>query len=283
MKRSMEPTALPPDSIRPALNSSRLVHRKMAPVLALVMAVWLSACIGQQESAQAGEWNPAQELLQRSLAYHDPDGVWGKEAVHLHWASSRPNGDLGYAFDIELAPNGDFAMVGERKGRLLEYEVAGDRVRSTVDGESSFSDEVRDEMGLTRDDGKFWRDYLGYLGAFPMCLEGSGVNISPQVMKVKLAEEDVLAFDVTFSPGVGDDTYTFYFEPTQARLVGCRFYHEDPNTDGETILFEGESRVGSLRLPRTRRWYTNVDNRFLGTDVISEAASQASRRFISGS
>ena len=75
---------------------------------------------------------------------------------------------------------------------------------------------------------------------------------------------------VTYDEGVGDDTWYFYFDPRSYALVGYRFYHDPAKNDGEYIVLEGESEIGSLRLPRTRKWYTHADDRHLGTDTIRE-------------
>ena len=37
--------------------------------------------------------------------------------------------------------------------------------------------------------------------------------------------------------------------------------------------FEGLVEADGLRLPQTRRWYMNVDDRFLGEDVIESLAT----------
>ncbi len=242
--------------------------RRRLAQLGLFGVLVLGGCLGTDTPVEAVSLNPAQELLRRSLDYHDPGGVWGREAIQLEWTSTRPDGAVGFTFAIELAPNGDFSMSGERKGHRLEYWVRNGEVWAGVDGTDQFTDEVREQMGLARDGGLFWRDYLGFLGGFPMCLQSPSVELAPEVLNVTLDGEAVLAFDVSFAPEVGKDIYTFYFEPESARLVGCRFYRDDPSQDGETILFEGESTANGMRLPLTRRWYMNADDRFLGTDEI---------------
>jgi len=233
---------------------------------ALLLITLLAGC---QSTSSAQDQNPAELLLTRSLHYHDPAGMWGQEPTLITWTSTRPSGEVSYVFKVEFKANGDFVMHGTRAGHELEYMVVGDTVRASVDGHTELDDDVRKRMGLRKGKELFWRNYVGFLGGFPMCLPGAEAQIGPKVTETELDGQAVLAFDVRFDPEVGDDTYTFYFEPDSARLVGCRFYWNGPKEDGETILYEGESQVGSLRLPRFRRWYTNAGNRFLGTDEIA--------------
>jgi hypothetical protein len=39
--------------------------------------------------------------------------------------------------------------------------------------------------------------------------------------------------------------------------------------NNEYILLEGEVSGEGLRLPRTRTWYTNAEDRLLGTDTLT--------------
>ena len=215
--------------------------------------------------------NEAGALLERSIAYHDPSEVWGNQATHFIWTSTNPERQISYMFEVEMAVNGDFSLFGVRGSNALEYHVEQGLMHALVDGEDTFSDEQRAKMGLVRDDGLFWRNYIGFLAGFPMCLADPDVRLLLPVRDAEIDGQSVVAFDVEFAPGVGEDIYTFYFERDTARLVGCRFYRDDPATDGETILFEGEAVIDGMLLPKTRRWYTNAENSFLGTDDVRAA------------
>lgn len=246
---------------------SRSAGHRLRVQLATCTLLALVSCTSSGRNLDLPD-NAAGDLLARSIEYHDPDAVWGREPTSLIWTSTRPDRTISFVFEIEMLPNGDFSMFGVRDSCALKYQVEGGAMSASVDGEESLSDEVRGKMGLVRDDGLFWRDYLGFLAGLPMCLAEPDVQILLPVREAEIDGQAVVAFDVKFAPGVGEDIYTFYFEQDTARLVGCRFYRDDPATDGETILFDGEASVGGLLLPKTRRWYTNSENEFLGTDEL---------------
>ena len=124
-------------------------------------------------------------------------------------------------------------------------------------------------MGLARDGGFFWRDYLGFLAGLPMCLAAPGVSIQPASGESQLEGETVRAIRASFSPETGSDIWTFYFDPETSQLLGCRFDRADAERDGEAILFEGISEISGMKIPRFRRWYRNDDRSFLGTDEIT--------------
>lgn len=238
------------------------------PLLALSFCTSLAGCQSSGD-AWANSVTPSRALLARSLEYHDPQESWGVTPLQMTWTSIRPGGKAGSVYEIEITADGDFLMHGNRSGRQLEYMVVGGEAHVSVDGDTSPNEETRKQMAIWSDDEFFWRDYAGFLGSVPMNLPTADAYIHPKVVETTLDGRAVLAFDMTFEPEVGKDTYTFYFEQESARLVGLRFYRNDPSSDGETILFEGESMVGNFRLPKNRHWYTNKDDRFLGTDAIT--------------
>lgn len=51
-------------------------------------------------------------------------------------------------------------------------------------------------------------------------------------------------------------------------MIGYRFYHDEAAGDGEYILLSGERAVRGMRIPVERRWFTNADDRYLGTDTL---------------
>lgn len=57
-------------------------------------------------------------------------------------------------------------------------------------------------------------------------------------------------------------------DPEVTELIGCRFCQDEDANDGEYITFEGLAEDEGLRLPQTRRWCANSEDRFLGEDVI---------------
>ena len=68
---------------------------------------------------------------------------------------------------------------------------------------------------------------------------------------------------------MGKDTWYFYFDPSTFALEVYQFYHDESKNDGEYILLSGEETVQGIKIPKTRAWYTNQANEYLGTDVLS--------------
>ena len=220
------------------------------------------------ESGPKSARSEAELLLAESLDYHDPERVWWNEPIAFSWTSTRPDGEVSYFLEVTRAP-GVFEATGTRAGHELEYRVVGDDVWASVDGSTDVPAEVRTAVGLDRDDGRLWRDYVGFLAGLPMCLEVPGATIVPEVSTTTLEGGSVRAVEIVFEPDVGTDLWTVYFDSDVPRVVGCRFDRADPTKVGETIVFDGEVVLdGSLMLPRARRWFMNDDGRFLGTEAV---------------
>ena len=56
--------------------------------------------------------------------------------------------------------------------------------------------------------------------------------------------------------------------PTDDQTARLRLHHDEAAGDGEYILLEGEREVLGMRIPAERRWFTNAQDRYLGTDVL---------------
>ncbi|MEL6185597.1 MAG: methyltransferase domain-containing protein [Myxococcota bacterium] len=212
--------------------------------------------------------SPAAALLARSVAFHDPSGRWG-QPLALTWESANPDGEVRMRFDLSWDAEGTFALKGRRKGHLLQGSIpTTGAAEYLVDGRPAreASSEVRTSLVLDREEGRFWRNYFGFLAALPMNLKGESLRVEPAVTSTRFAGRKARSIQVRFDEK-GSDLWTLYFGP-QGSLLGCRFDRADPDKVGERIEFEGLVEVGGLRLPARRRWYTNDDGKYLGEDRL---------------
>lgn len=214
------------------------------------------------------ELTPAEELLNRSIAYHDPKGLWATEPLEFDILSSRPDGRRDKIHIRVETSVGLFRCRMERGGDVVEYESQGEEWSARLNGSTKISEADQEKFRLTRDGGLFWRNYFGFLLGLPMKLKDKGAILDPEPRATTFQEREVLALRVTYDPSVGTDTWYFYFDPSSGALLGYRFYHDESKNDGEYITLEGEVEADGLRLPKVRSWYVNKDGEYLGTDTI---------------
>ena len=246
---------------------------KLTGRLLAILAVPAVLGCGAGDEAPAGEGSfadtPAAQLVERSIGFHDPEGIWGSRAVDMVWFGTSADGSERVSVELHFGSDqDDFALSGRYAGSSIEYETTAESWSASVDGESSPDEETVARMRLDREGGMFWRSYYGFLAGLPMKIPDPGARLDPEVAETVFEGRDVQAVRVTYDPEVGGDTWYFYFDPASAQLVGCRFYHDESANDGEYITFEGLAEGGGLRLPGYREWYTNDGDRFLGSDEI---------------
>lgn len=221
------------------------------------------------------------ELIDRSIAHHDPNGVWNTHRIRLavstvyseEFAASHnrlPTAEV----ELLLAPgHGEFHYTKRTGGDLIEIGLVDGEGTLSVNGSTDVSDAEKARLNIAGPE--LYRDYGEYVYLMPMKLRDAGTIVAPQTEVVAFEGRRVLSVTVTYDPTVGEHTWHFYFDPDTYALVGCRFYREDPAKDGEYITFEGEivDEASGLRLPKTRAWYYNKNGTHLGTDDVTSLTS----------
>ena len=210
-----------------------------------------------------------QQLLQKSIQYHDPAGRWEKGAFHFPIYESRPNG--GYRLTDVMLNNqkGTFALQQIRgKDRLHRY-FSADSCSVQWNYEEDISAENQKKLRLNCDGGNaFFYNYYAYLYGLPFKLLDPGTIIGPTVKKKDFFGKELLEIKVTYDPEVGADLWYVYFDPQTFALSGYRFYHDEAKNDGEYILLEGEITINGVKFPQKRAWYTHKEGKYLGNDDL---------------
>ena len=210
------------------------------------------------------------ELLQKSIHYHDPEGTWGSQKHVLQLTETRPGGkDRKTTVEIDLNEE-RFNLDQLREGQKIYQEINKGECKITLDGKEEISESDKEKFRLTCDRATLLRDYYTYLWGLPMKLKDPGTQIAEKVVSDNFQGKECWAMKVTYTAEVGDDIWYFYFDKGSYALIGYRFYHEEEKNDGEYITLDGETKLGKMRLPKTRKWFINKDDRFLGADILDE-------------
>lgn len=217
----------------------------------------------------------AASFLEQALQHADPDGLWYSQNHSIDLLSKRPTGEDRRTTIHLDHKDAHFGMNMVRDGLDIVTSMEEDACVATVNGSSDYSAEQAEKYRLSCEGITRWRDYHGYMLGLPMILLDPGTLLDPEVRSVEFMGQDVLALKVTYEPDVGADTWYFYFHPSTHALVGCRFYHDESKNDGEYLTFEGEITSSSgIVLPRSRKWYYNNNDEFLGEDIIQSFESE---------
>lgn len=210
----------------------------------------------------------AADVLSKSIQYHDPNNTWATARHQFNLYEGRA--DRGYRItDIVYDEMNAYYSIHQRRDRnLITQTIDKDSFSFEVNGKTNLSEEVLKEYRLNTERSQRIKNYYTYLWGLPMKLKDNGTILGDVVREVDFFGERLIEIRVTYMQEVGHDIWYFYFDPGTYAMSGYRFYHDEKANDGEYILLEGEAKVGAMRLPAKRAWYTHKNSRFLGRDEI---------------
>lgn len=218
-------------------------------------------CMGQNMTAN--------KLIQLSQKYHDPDNKLMNSYCELELNEPRKENENRPTYLTFDPANNYFKMcrlAGEERV-IMSLDASGEI--NFLDKNGKIMQEVnREDEEKLRDRVPMMKNYFSYLWFMPMKLNDPGTIIDPQVKQKDFFGKSSLEIKVTYAPEVGEDIWYFYFDPSSYAMVGYRFYHDEAANDGEYILIDGEVEFDNVKIPKTRKWYTHKEDKYLGTDIL---------------
>ncbi|MCE2613798.1 DUF6503 family protein [Flavobacteriaceae bacterium D16] len=209
------------------------------------------------------------ELLQKAIAYHDPENQWNAfkgEFIVVMESPNRPVRKSKISLDL---PRSYFRLNVNRASTKLTYLLEGDNCSLLLNGSKDYTTEEAEAKQLNCERANLMKDYYTYLYGLPMKLKDPGTQLDPVIQKKKFKNKNYLVLKVTYDQEVGEDTWYFYFNPETYAMEVYQFFHDESKNDGEYILLEGEELIQGIRMPKVRAWYYNKDNGYLGTDTLN--------------
>lgn len=209
-----------------------------------------------------------EELLEKAIQYHDPEGKWETFNGTLFVTMQTPNKpDRNSEIKINF-PKEYFYVKAAQGGNVTEYAVHKGDCSIAFNGDTNPSEEVKKKNNLSCDHAKLYDNYYSYLYGLPMKLKDPGTIIHKQVNLDKFMGEMYLALKVTYKEDVGNDTWYFYFDPETYALEVYQFLKDSKPNTGEYILLSGIETINGIKIPKKRDWYYNKNQQYLGTDLL---------------
>jgi len=113
-----------------------------------------------------------------------------------------------------------------------------------------------------------FKNYYTYLYGLPMKLKDPGTILDSKIQTKTFKGKKYLVLKATYKAEVGDDIWYFYFDPETYAMEVYQFFHDESINDGEYILLKDQEEINGIKMPKTRAWYYNKDDKYLGTDVL---------------
>jgi len=236
----------------------------MKKVLILLIII-LSPFVGTAQRAT--------EVLTKSIAYHDPNGYWNSFQGTLKIDLAMPDGTTRKSNISMNLPEGKFSVQEVREDNVVLRALDGDQCNIMLNGKSEFSEEEIKKFGLTCDRANMYKNYYMFLYGLPMKLMDDGTILHEEVEQVDFKRKSYLKLKITFEAAVGTDTWYIYLNPESYAMEVYQFYHDEANNDGEYILLSDLIEYRGMRIPKVRKWYTNKEDKHLGTDDLITISS----------
>jgi len=211
----------------------------------------------------------SEELLNKSISYHDPNNSWNKFNGVINITMTRPDKSKRNS-EVEInIPGSYFRSKVLQDTNTIEQVVKNDLCEITLNGKSTFSEDEIKKHRLTCDFALKMRDYYTFLYGLPMKLRDPGTIINPKVTTKSFKGKEYLVLRVDYTEPVGKDRWYFYFNPKSYALEVYQFFHEESKNDGEYILLSEEKEINGIKMPKIRSWFYNDEDKFLGTDTLN--------------
>ena len=210
----------------------------------------------------------AVELLNKSIAFHDPSDSWPTFNGQLDFIVERPDAPNGERRVLINNKKEKFYFEAQYETGKLEYEVIKGNAISRWNGSEDIPEEIAKKYRVTEGRPTMYRNYYTYLYGMPMKLKDPGTHIFPDIEVVNFYGKTYFKMKVTYDPKVGKDTWYFYFNTTSFALEAYQFFKDESKNDGEYILFEDLKTIDKIKIPKNRKWYYNKDNKYLATDIL---------------
>ncbi|WP_396636037.1 DUF6503 family protein [Maribacter sp. R77961] len=213
------------------------------------------------------------DLLERAIQFHDKEGNWKKFKGKLAITMNTPNSSDRHSILFMDLPAEYFKSTVRKDNNTIESILVKDSCLLKLNGSTVISKKYRDSLRITCDRAKMMKNYYTYLYGLPMKLKDPGTIIAPEVRKKSFKGTEYLVLKVNYDEEVGKDTWYFYFDPLTYAMEVYQFFHDESKNDGEYILLDDILEVNGIKMPKTRAWYYNKNDKYLGTDILTKGSA----------
>ncbi len=194
----------------------------------------------------------AEDILNKSLQYHDPNGNWERLKIELQFDEIQPTDSIEKIRKTKVWIDNSIGYFKLNRGG---EEIHGVKIDSCF----------IEKGDIDCDRAKRMRNYYLYLWGLPMKLRDSGTELNQQVSDTLWQEIPAYKLQVAYEK----DKWSYFFDKENFKMIGYSFVQQ--NGSGEDILLESEIEIMGMRIPKKRSWYT-LSGKFLGTDILTEGS-----------
>ncbi|TXG37393.1 DUF6503 family protein [Seonamhaeicola maritimus] len=215
----------------------------------------------------------SKELLDKAIAYHDPNNNWKTFNGRLNITMEIPKKSSRHS-DIQInLPNDFFQVIATRDSSTTRMTIDKGICSYALNNSEKISEEDKKKYTLNCERANLYKNYYTYLYGLPMKLKDPGTLINSRVEDRTFKGKNYFVLKVTYDENVGSDIWYFYFNPKTFAMEIYQFYKTDEcgyqkNDSGEYIILTKEKTINGIKMPKNRAWYYNKNDELLGTDIL---------------
>ena len=249
-----------------------IFHHKYIKSILLLITVCIAI------SSSSGQTLSSEEVLSKSIQYHDPNNQWPVFKGELRFDQISPTRIQQTTRTVTMDRSIDLFRFEQQSDDVhIMREINQGVCRNLINGNENYSKEMAEQYRMTCDRASMYKDYYSYLYGLPMKMRDPGTLMDPIANEDNFQGKPCYSIRVLYEAGVGDDTWDFFFDKDSYALIGYRFFHDVSKNDGEYITLHGEETIGGIKMPKNRFWYMNQDGRYLGADLLLPEPSKEIR------
>jgi hypothetical protein len=224
--------------------------------------IYFALCIPFSNTVSAQELTGTQ-LLEQAIKFHDPSNQWPTFNGALQITMSTPKGSPRVS-DIAINLPQEYFSVTAKRDAVITTDTIDKGICTT-----SIKEEAAEGKRTPCETAQRYKNYYTYLYGLPMKLMDNGTIITEVIERKTFKRKEYLVLKASYDKTVGSDVWYFYFDPKTYAMEIYQFYHDETNNDGEYIILSETAIIGGIKMPKKRAWFTNKENRLLGTDILN--------------
>ncbi|MEM9680339.1 MAG: DUF6503 family protein [Bacteroidota bacterium] len=237
-------------------------------LLPVVMLVVLSCNQNEKEQKKDISALNAQEILDKSILYHDPNNSFGKTKIDIHIQEPRIQNPYRYSKIIMDNNENTFMLKRNRGNRVAEYYKDKDGELSVLlDGKIEQDTSLIRQFRLDTSFVNGYSNYYQIMLGLPMSMTSYAKTVNGG---------DITGFDgkycykidIEIKESVISTQWHLYISTYDFSLVGVELINEEDNTKGERLVYEDLIKIEGINYPKIRHWRDRNSNDYLGSDIL---------------
>jgi hypothetical protein len=245
----------------------------------LVVSLFLVLIFSCQLTAQNVETKDSnltgQQLWEKCISYHDPEGKWKNYEGMVHIYTIRSKADSSGEEILQIKKPEDFyqstrivldvkAIMGIKDGKCFH----------AVNGNDQPSDDQLEKYRISCENASFHKEHHTCHFGLPMQLKTSGVVVQEKI-KTEIFY-NTMCHVLTFVGKKGvvnhpyyEGTWNLYIDPVSYAMKGLR--RQSDEYPGSYEVFINELEVGGIIMPQVKVVFMNEDGSHFYTDIFTHA------------